>query len=107
MLEYVHSGQIKGLDVLAARELSERRYDTSKTSGGIRLKVESKDDMKKRIQRSPDDADCVAVMIELARDRHHFFPIGLQGKRAEIRDGWKDKAKLVNRVYNNIQYAEV
>ena len=65
--ELVRTGQIKGLDPDTITELTSRTY---KEIGG-RVQVEPKDKMKQRTGgKSPDRADSVALVWEVARQRH-------------------------------------
>jgi len=63
--EMLHAGQLKGLTRDAVDQFCRRTYDTD----GRKLKIEKKSDYKARFGRSPDDADCVVVMCEMARRR--------------------------------------
>jgi hypothetical protein len=63
--ELLEGGQLKGMDNETVRQFCARLYESSSK----KRKVETKADMKARIGRSPDDMDCVCVMVELARQR--------------------------------------
>jgi hypothetical protein len=62
----LRSQQLKGLDPDTITELCSRLCE----EGGDKLLIESKDDMKKRIQRSPDRGDSYFLMLNVARRRH-------------------------------------
>ena len=64
---------MKGVPNSAARELKSRKKVYGKAAG-IRVRAESKKDMKKRTGFSPDEADAILGMCMLARDRLGFLP---------------------------------
>jgi hypothetical protein len=72
--EFMRGGQLAGFerDKDLVVEMKSRRFDTVKGADGERIRVEKKEDMKKRTGRSPDIADAVMVMLDLCRQRHHF-----------------------------------
>lgn len=63
MKPLVRRGQIRGLTVDVVEEMVNRMWDKKK-SGRV-LAVESKIDMRKRIGKSPDLADMVAILVEV------------------------------------------
>lgn len=67
-LEFIRSKQLMGIKGDVAREMKARHYELVKAAKA-RIKVESKIDMKARIGFSPDIADALFVMIDLARVR--------------------------------------
>jgi len=68
--EFLVSGQIRGLDPTTMMEMCARTYKEV----GARVKVETKDEMKKRTSgRSPDYADAFFGLLEIARRRHGFL----------------------------------
>jgi hypothetical protein len=69
--EYFARKMITGVTVELAQELCSREYDKI---GGIKIKVESKKDMKERIGKSPDLADAFLILLELCRQRFNFMP---------------------------------
>lgn len=60
----VMAGQIRGLQEDVVDEFRQRKW---KRVSGDRIELESKDDMKARIGRSPDLADWAAGIVEMAR----------------------------------------
>ena len=60
----VEAGQIRGLSEEAMEEFCQREWDRV---SGDRIEIETKGDMKERIGRSPDLADHVAILVEMAR----------------------------------------
>jgi hypothetical protein len=69
--ELLVSGQLKGLDRDTVVQFCSRVYFYK----GKKIAIETKEDCKKRLGRSPDDADSVVVMGRVARHR------GLSPKR--------------------------
>ena len=63
--EFTTSGQLKGLTVQDVKEFCSREYRMV----GKKYSVETKKDMKVKIGYSPDDADAVAVVLDVARVR--------------------------------------
>lgn len=103
-VDFFHSGQIKGLDNYAAIDLTERRYDTTKGTSGLKLKAEKKEEMKSRMGRSPDDGDAFLILLELCRERLGFMADGMEGKRVIRHNSFKRRAELTNRIYSNVAY---
>jgi len=62
--EAVQSGQIRGLSKDAAREYYARIYSLTKNN---LIEIETKEDYKERMKKSPDLADSIAVGVEGAR----------------------------------------
>lgn len=58
----IRSGQIKGVDVPLAREMTARMYE----SVGKKIKVQPKSEMKRLIGHSPDNADSFFLMVDRA-----------------------------------------
>jgi hypothetical protein len=73
--ELIRCGQLKGIDQELAREMTARQYETIKGGEGLRMKVESKPDFKKRTGYSPDGADAAFLLIDLARNRHGLIAL--------------------------------
>jgi hypothetical protein len=71
--EYLQNGQLRGIGPDLAQEMTARNYDTRK-SGGMKLCVEPKIDMKARMGRSPDVADAAFVLLEVVRERMGLRP---------------------------------
>lgn len=85
--EAVQSGQIRELPKDAAREAYARVYKISK---GNRIEIETKDDYKERMKKSPDLFDGLAIGIEGAR--RLGFRIQRLGKPSDdvVEDNWFD-----------------
>ncbi len=62
--EYVSVGMIRGMKKECATELCARRLEV-----GGKIKLETKDEMKKRVGYSPDVADAYAMVAVLAKER--------------------------------------
>lgn len=63
--ESIHSEQLKGLDKEVAHEGQLRMFAVK----GSMVELETKDDMKERIKKSPDLFDTLAILVEGARRR--------------------------------------
>jgi hypothetical protein len=92
--ELLLAGQLKGLDRVTVSQFCSRTYGYK----GKKKSVETKDDCKLRIGRSPDDADTIAIMVELARQRGLSPSRGIVGVLAKSRMA---KAVESNEVYED------
>lgn len=104
--DFVRAGQIKGLPPDVARQLKARYYKSIKSGDYIKVKIEPKKDMKKRIGESPDIADCVIMMIFLCRFVFGFSPgspsRSESGFSRRTRDkDWIARVKQAHSVYEN------
>jgi hypothetical protein len=79
--EFLRNYQLKGVIPELAKELTARHYDTVKHSSGLRIRVESKEDMRGRTQKSPDVADAAMILVDLCRTRLGAIPGGEKGLR--------------------------
>lgn len=71
--DYIRSGQIKGLTTEIIDDLLARREVLRKQGlNGTKRAVESKKVMRKRIRRSPDAGDSLAILLDLCRKRFRF-----------------------------------
>ena len=75
--DLIRCGQLKGVDQELAKEMCARQYETVKGGEGLRMRVESKLDYKKRAGSSPDLADAAFLLIDLARNRHGLIAFDL------------------------------
>jgi len=91
--EFAMAGQLFGMDKETAVELTARRFDDHNR----KLRVETKIEMKERLNRSPDLADCLAGLCEVARRT------GLQIQGAPVagnrRNPWLEAAKKAHEVF--------
>ena len=72
--EFMRTQQICGVGVDLAKEMCSRRYDMIK-SGTLRVKVETKAELKQRSGQSPDVADAAFIALDLARQRHGLVAV--------------------------------
>jgi hypothetical protein len=72
--EFLRTNQMHGLSTDLAKEMCSRRYDMVK-SGTLRVKVESKVELKQRAGQSPDMADAAFIALDLARARHGLVAV--------------------------------
>jgi hypothetical protein len=63
--EFAMSNSIRGLPTEASAQFCIRKTERK----GRKQSVESKSDLKKRINRSPDEADTVCIAIDFARSK--------------------------------------
>ncbi len=104
--EFMRFGQIKGVTKDLARELRARYYETVKGVDGLKVCVEKKEDMRKRIGFSPDAGDCFNVMIELVRQKHNFLAGGTGRGPVGQQKEWAKEVELVDQLYANVKYEE-
>lgn len=67
--ELLRCRQLRGIPMEVAKDMCGRTFDTVKSEHGLRIRVEPKTDFKARLGHSPDSADAMFVLVELARDR--------------------------------------
>lgn len=96
-LEFLKHGQLKGIKMDQAREMKARKYETIKGAEGLKIRVESKKDMKLRLSFSPDIADAGFVLLDLARQKG--FRAGGAAGTPGATTSFKELAKQMNRVY--------
>lgn len=89
--EYLRSNQISGITKEVMAELIEREYHDKE---GRTLRVESKEEAKKRLKRSHDLADGALLVIEKAIGLGRFQSAEIQKVAKLVNQGWgKAKAK--------------
>lgn len=94
--EFMRGGQIKGVEADFAQELIERQVKTEKGGGSkedVRMRVESKKEMKGRISKSPDIADAGLGVLDVARSVHKFRAAASTSKAIRKGKGWKGFVK--------------
>jgi len=74
--EFLRTKQLSGISMDMAKEMCSRRYETVKSST-LRMKIESKIDLKARAGASPDLCDAAFVVLDLARQRHRLVSVDL------------------------------
>jgi len=72
--EFLRTQQLRGISDTLAKEMCVRRYEMVK-SGTLRVKVETKAELKQRMGQSPDIADAAFITLDLARQRHGLFAV--------------------------------
>lgn len=106
-VQYIRSGQIKGIGKGLASEMTARLYTT--LGKGV-IEVESKRKMKARTGKSPDEADAAFGLLDLARERFGFECVeGEVIARQEATAGssmtWEQYCQQGERVYQSEDYA--
>ena len=104
--EFVKYGQIKGVNDDLARELKARKYTTQKGPEGLKIKVETKRDMKDRLGFSPDIADTAAVALDIARSRFGALAGGIATGLNRPRLEWEAEISAHQAVFESINYGE-
>lgn len=97
--QFVMGQQIGGLTVIDCQELTSRQYTDEKR----KIKLDTKADCKKKIGRSPDYGDSVALAVELAR--RLGASAGTAGPTNSSRD-WLAKAKEYASIYDSDESSE-
>lgn len=72
--EFIRTKQLRGVCDTLAKEMCVRRYEMVK-SGTLRVKVETKAELKQRMGQSPDIADAAFIALDLARQRHGLVAV--------------------------------
>ena len=104
--EFMKYSQIRGVTFDLARELKARKYDTVKGADGLKVSVETKTDMKKRLGFSPDLGDSFAVLVELCRQRLGWLAGGTGTGQNAARLDWEKQVDVANDLYGHVDYAE-
>lgn len=103
--EFMRFGQIRGVTTSLGRELKARIYDSIKGATGLRIRVEPKTEMKKRLGFSPDEADACFVLLDTARERLQFLAGGLNQGVRKSTTSFLAKSRKADTVYHEM-YAE-
>lgn len=90
-VEYMRSGQLRGIVPDLAKEMTGRKYNT--TSGG-KVTVEPKREYKLRLGKSPDLADAFFLGLDLARQKLGITAGSLVG--GKLRSSWLTQAKKLD-----------
>lgn len=88
--EYVRGGQISGLSKETMAELIEREYHAKEVRA---LRVESKEEAKKRLKRSPDRADVFNMIVEKAITLGRFRSVEVKEVAKMANNGWMKMKK--------------
>lgn len=94
-------GQLKGIDSETASELCSILFDDSNPN---KIVIEKKDDYKKRCRKSPDFADSLVIIIEVAR--RLGFRLSPLGETANKEVSWKALVSNTQQVYVDVNYSE-
>jgi hypothetical protein len=94
--EFLRTKQLSGITGDLAKEMCARRYDMVKGTG-LRVKIETKTDLKARMGFSPDLADGAFVTLDLARQRHGLVAVdrAVEGRSALPRWATQGAAKTM------------
>ena len=84
--EFIRSGQITGISKALIAELIEREYHEKE---GRTVRVESKEEAKKRLKRSPDIADTFNLLVEKAITLGHFKSEEVKKVAKMMDKGWQ------------------
>ena len=63
--DFLVSGMLKGLDAKSVKEFCSREYSML----GKKIRIETKVEMKAKVGYSPDEADAIAVLVDMVRSR--------------------------------------
>lgn len=104
--EFVRAGQIKGLPPDVARQLKARYYKSVKQGEFVKVSIESKREMKRRIGESPDAADGFLMLVYLCRFVFGFSPgtintPGALQNRKSPNEDWMKRVRNAHSVYEN------
>lgn len=73
--EFMRTQQLRGIGPDLAKELTSREYELTKSTNNLKVKIETKPDLKARLGKSPDLADAAMVALDCARQRHGLVAI--------------------------------
>lgn len=104
--EFMKYQQIKGINNDLARELKARKYTTIKGSEGLKVSVEPKKDMKKRLGFSPDLADSWCVLVDLCRQRFGFLAGGESTGHNAVRKNFEEQLNVMSDMYEHADYSD-
>lgn len=94
---FLQGGQLKGLNQDEISEFTSRQYELK----GALTQVEPKSEMKARFGRSPDHADAVAVLVELAR--HKGASAGTVKSSTRPNREWDKAARASDDIYEEVE----
>lgn len=100
--ELLRSKQLFGVTEELAQELCSRQYLQSKTTTARKVKIESKQEYRDRVGKSPDLADAFFVLLEVARTRCGL----LGGERFEVNKEKLDNWSRVMRKWDVVAASE-
>lgn len=94
-------GQLKGIDKPTALELCSLLFDDTNPN---KIVLEKKEDYKKRCRASPDYADTIAIILEVAR-RLGFRLVAI-GETVNRHEDWNKTVASTQNVYSEVTYSE-
>jgi len=101
----VESGQFRGMTESACTEFCQREW---KLVAGNKIEVETKEEMKEKTGRSPDEADSIAIGVHGAKLRGFVIARSRPEKDPDRGPDWRDKIKdRAKKLWNsgNLNYA--
>jgi len=105
--ELIRNKQLFGVCRELVREMTERQYTTEKGLS-MRIRVETKSDMKVRIGKSPDISDAAFILVELCRTRHKLTAIDKVANNPYQQDAsykkWFKKVDLNRKASKTLTY---
>jgi hypothetical protein len=105
--ELIRNKQLFGVCRELVREMTERQYTTEKGLS-MRIRVETKSDMKVRIGKSPDISDAAFILVELCRTRHKLTAIDKVADNPYQQDAsykkWFKKVDLTRKASKTLNY---
>lgn len=93
--EFLKSSQLKGLTKDEIIQFCTREYDLI---GGGKMKIKPKEDVREKLGHSPDDADAVVILLEVARKNG---AVPERGSSDRGSDDWLAMARRFDTVYSN------
>lgn len=81
LAEFCKAGMVRGLPPEALRALTTRRFAMRRSKGAVAslnfpLRLESKEDFRRRFKKSPDECDACALAALAAKERYGLQPFG-------------------------------
>lgn len=104
--EFLRYGQWRGITASLARELKARNKEEVKGPMGLKIRVETKKDMKLRLGFSPDEADGFLIGVHLIRERLHAIPGTGQALRVQRDNSWQKAVRVAQAIYEDANYTE-
>lgn len=96
----LNSGQLKGIDKETALELCSIEFDDS----GKRIKLQGKKEYKEKFGKSPDFADCLVGLSEVARRRG--FKLAPVGNTVNRYEDFSQHVRKAQEVYSTVNYED-
>ena len=96
----LNAGQLRGIDPETALELCNRLFDDS----GKRIKLQKKKDYKEMFGKSPDLADSLVMLLEVARRKG--FRLAAVGQTVNKMLDWSEMFKSAQAVHATADYSE-